>query len=518
MHRSTHLRAGLLVVALASAPLSHAHPPAAPARPDPLAGEWVFDTAASSERNYLAYGWNSRVTVRDGTVSVSKFLDVTAPLNGKITADTSKTPHEFDLTLSELPLKESGFPGVVPAGKYLGIFKADGDTVAVCLALDAGGPRPTEFKPKAGGRQVAFTLAKAKAAALPDKVTIRVTNPDGTPASGAVVSGMMTFDERKREWLVSKSVTAGGDGTARVDAALFRFFQLNARTADHKLVAAESVSPARIQSGELTVPLQPAARLTTTVGCPEMAAAGIPVGWANVYLERDGRRLAACGTRDGKVAFVVPPGEYTLEGYAKDFASVRVAVTVPPRKPEVAAPPIVLEASKLQLMVGKPAPELRGVVGWKNADKPPTLASLRGKVVLLDFWGYWCGPCIAKMPELMTLHERYKDKGLVVIAVHVDGDGEVDTAAKLDEKLAGFKKTAWAGKDLPFPVALVPGTATPLKAGGAATARGQLAADYGVVSYPTRVLIDRKGRIATSPQAWTRADVEHLEQLLGQKE
>jgi len=47
---------------------------------------------------------------------------------------------------------------------------------------------------------------------------------------------------------------------------------------------------------------------------------------------------------------------------------------------------------------------------------PLTLASLRGKVVLLDFWGEWCGPCVGSMPYLMKLYDKYRDKGLEIIA------------------------------------------------------------------------------------------------------
>ncbi|MBI2164910.1 MAG: redoxin domain-containing protein [Chloroflexi bacterium] len=66
---------------------------------------------------------------------------------------------------------------------------------------------------------------------------------------------------------------------------------------------------------------------------------------------------------------------------------------------------------------GSEAPELEGATGWVNA-KPFTLASLRGKVVLIDFWTYTCVNCIRTFPYLREWHEKYADRGLVIVGVH----------------------------------------------------------------------------------------------------
>ncbi len=63
------------------------------------------------------------------------------------------------------------------------------------------------------------------------------------------------------------------------------------------------------------------------------------------------------------------------------------------------------------------APELTGGKGWLNTDKPITLAGLKGKMVLLDFWTYGCINCIHIIPDLHKLEARY-EKNLVVIGVH----------------------------------------------------------------------------------------------------
>lgn len=64
-----------------------------------------------------------------------------------------------------------------------------------------------------------------------------------------------------------------------------------------------------------------------------------------------------------------------------------------------------------------PAPELAGIQGWINRD-PFTLQSLRGKVVLVDFWTYSCINCVRTLPYITQWDEKYRDKGLVIVGVH----------------------------------------------------------------------------------------------------
>src|SRR3546814_13151449 len=63
------------------------------------------------------------------------------------------------------------------------------------------------------------------------------------------------------------------------------------------------------------------------------------------------------------------------------------------------------------------APEFTGIEKWLNSD-PLTLQSLRGKVVLVDFWTYTCINCIRTLPYVTRWHQAYKDQGLVVVGVH----------------------------------------------------------------------------------------------------
>ena len=81
----------------------------------------------------------------------------------------------------------------------------------------------------------------------------------------------------------------------------------------------------------------------------------------------------------------------------------------------IKAKPLFSPAMKYQAKTR--APELTGGVGWLNTDKPLSIAGLKGKVVLLDFWTYGCINCIHIIPDLKKLEAKY-DKNLVVIGVH----------------------------------------------------------------------------------------------------
>jgi len=101
-----------------------------------------------------------------------------------------------------------------------------------------------------------------------------------------------------------------------------------------------------------------------------------------------------------------------------------------------------------------------------RADPPLDLTSLRGRVVYLDFWASWCGPCKQSFPWMQTMKETYESQGLTVVAVNLDRD-----RADANKFLAQFKPT--------FDVRFDPG--------------GALAESYNVEGMPSSVLIDRHG-------------------------
>ncbi len=242
-----------------------------------------------------------------------------------------------------------------------------------------------------------------------------------------------------------------------------------------------------------------------------LATLGIPLDWTYLYVFKGETRPIDCPGSEGVHELLLPPGDYKLYGYGRDTYTEMPPLTIRPGQSE-ADVAIDLRAGRLAYLLNKPAPELAQIKGWKNGG-PTTLASLRGKVVLLDFWGYWCGPCVHGMPEMMALHDKYKDRGLVIIGVH---DDSADSIEEVDSKLTATREKVWGGRDLPFLVALDGGGMTKIEGADDQSGRGATTAAYGVRSFPTHVLIDRAGNVVGrfNPHA-SDAD-ERIEALLRQ--
>jgi len=119
------------------------------------------------------------------------------------------------------------------------------------------------------------------------------------------------------------------------------------------------------------------------------------------------------------------------------------------------------------------------IVGNQWIDQEPVkLADLRGRVVLIDFWAHWCGPCRYTFPKLARWNETYKDKGLVILGVtNYTGYGDGRRLEKTEE--LGFLREFKKRNRLEYGFVVADSSVNDF--------------NYGVFSIPMSFLIDRKG-------------------------
>ena len=142
------------------------------------------------------------------------------------------------------------------------------------------------------------------------------------------------------------------------------------------------------------------------------------------------------------------------------------------------------KANPLSVSIGKTIPDFSA----KDLDgKPISLEAYRGKVVLLDFWAVWCGPCVAEMPNVKKVYNTYKDKGFEVIGISLDKD---------EAKLRDFLKE----NDIPWRQVF--------DGHGRNSAIPQ---QYGIRSIPSMWLIDKDGKLISN-----NASGEELENMVAE--
>ncbi|HEX4797041.1 MAG TPA: TlpA disulfide reductase family protein [Humisphaera sp.] len=259
-----------------------------------------------------------------------------------------------------------------------------------------------------------------------------------------------------------------------------------------KLAAIEPVRRESFRSGQGVheVKMQPGCKVRGNISSVGLRSykREIPRVICDVLCEADGftPSMIFSDCAGPRFELVLPAGDYQLLFRASDTFNVSHYIHITPGQQPLNLD-IDLEPphSVVQSFANKPAPEFRDLKAWKNSP-PLKLSELRGRVVLLDFWGYWCGPCVGGMPHLMEIYDELHGRGLEVIAIH---DNSVTSFAELDPKLARLREESWKGRDLPFPIAIDGGA----KSQPDADFRGSTITAYDVRYFPTTLLIDRNG-------------------------
>jgi len=115
--------------------------------------------------------------------------------------------------------------------------------------------------------------------------------------------------------------------------------------------------------------------------------------------------------------------------------------------------------------------------------KEIALSQFKGKVILLDFWATWCGPCRESTPHLIQLYKAHRESGFELIGMSVDkGD---------DKVVRNFVRSM----DIPYPIVIAP---------------EELVKNYRVTGIPTTFLIDKEGKIRERTAGFNSAIAQQM--------
>jgi thiol-disulfide isomerase/thioredoxin len=144
----------------------------------------------------------------------------------------------------------------------------------------------------------------------------------------------------------------------------------------------------------------------------------------------------------------------------------------------------LLAAPALAVAPAGPAPKFQLT---SMAGRPVSLESLKGQVVMINFWASWCGPCREEMPVLEKLYTKYKPMGFTMIGVNVEPDSKLAA-----EWLKATPVT--------FPILF--------------DTKSEVSKLYQVSSMPSTVIVDRKGNLRWMHRGYKAgAENEYLDQI-----
>jgi thiol-disulfide isomerase/thioredoxin len=310
------------------------------------------------------------------------------------------------------------------------------------------------------------------------KVKGRVVDEEGKAVAAAEVATFWGADDN-RPMFAYQGVKTDADGQFALDVEFY------ARDQVVMAVKGDRGGLAVVARGAARKPVEiktgPLVGVTGHFTCTEQGSAP---GSTNVYLMlRPGDiRFVQCSSKTSKFQLKVPPGSYGFWGYgdSTDYTNDQREIALKAGTPAVDLGPIDLKLKPLAKLYGKEPPPLR-VTDARGVDKNIKLSDYKGKWVVLEFWGFWCGPCIARgLPNWVDFaaeHADDRDK-FVILAVH---DPQATDFAMLDERLKPVIKEHWHGKPLPLPIVL--------------DTTGETLKNFGISSWPTAVLIDPEGKL-----------------------
>ncbi|HEV7221736.1 MAG TPA: TlpA disulfide reductase family protein, partial [Pirellulales bacterium] len=266
--------------------------------------------------------------------------------------------------------------------------------------------------------------------------SVALVDEDGKPVEGAAAGVTAHFGAYLRQlaaerelrpldesgWFYQFGARSGADGVVHfVDGKQYEYQCIVARHAVRRLVGIAKTRSAELKKATAAVTLYPECRVSGRLISTELERHRGILKFPNAVLwMANGAAFGFTSDEgDGAFHFFLPPGEFVVESYGANAHFVKKMITVATGQREMDLGDIDLPATRLALLEGQPAPELSDIAAWKNSS-PVKLADLKGKCVILDFWGYWCGPCVDRMPGVFDLYDKYRATGLEIVGVHID--------------------------------------------------------------------------------------------------
>lgn len=372
-----------------------------------------------------------------------------------------------------------------------------------------------------------MAVAEEKQGATEEKkpfLVVKLVDQEGKPVEGAE-SGMVAIvkgsdREQGLAWDFGHyEQKSDAEGMLRFrDPDQYRSM-VYARHAVRGLVAVKRTDLMKDKPSPLVLTMFPECHVTWTVESSQLRQRGIDTGKLRGVSGSEGLICQWCQGTGATLHFFLPPGEFTLVGHAKHISPVEKTIEIKAGQKTLDAGTSDARAKKWILLKGQPAPEIADVKEWKNGP-PVKLSELRGKVVVLEFWGWWCGPCVySSIPELFKLRDEYSPDELAIIGIHTPygEEDEVTSVVELDQKLAKIRKNIWKGKAIEFPVALTRYQKVPYYPGEKSNANAIMNVDYGITSFPSSIVIDRRGNVVGNLDLRNKAGREQLRRLIETK-
>ena len=334
------LRTIITLVALAASALSAHAADAEKLTVEELQGTWLFDAAARGKGNdELAAMWNSTVVIENRDVRIEKFLDLRAPLKGKLELHPGGKVGRIDLTLDEYDLKELG-PMKLPAGTLAGVYRRSGAMLEVAFHSEPGGARPKSVDDP-DPKLLTMRLVKAPKdfAGVPKSVVLKVTRPGGKPAKDVGVSSFISMvrggkpAEGERKWALHRPATTDEQGKVVLDFADRGLREvIIAYDEPNGLIGYASTKPAAMSAkSEVAIALRPVCRVKVNVACDELKRSGLSDDFEGYAFSQTGQRLAWNDDKAGRLEFLLPAGDYKLFLFGTKFLGDKHAALAVPK-------------------------------------------------------------------------------------------------------------------------------------------------------------------------------------------